>query len=214
MTLASTPEQAVKAEMAGADLVICEGYEAGGHDGPAELTTLTLVPLAAAKVQIPVIAAGGIADGRTAAAAFVLGAEGVQLGTRFVATEECEAHPAYKEALVAAEATDTVVMERSLGRVTRVLRSPFVEQILRQEAETPGDLGRLLPMISGQRNAVAAREGRLAEGYVNCGTSVAFIHEILPAAEVVQRLMAEVTRYLSTTTEHVAAWTSQDSLSE
>jgi enoyl-[acyl-carrier protein] reductase II len=191
MTLASTPRQAAKAEEAGVDIVICEGTEAGGHNGPAELTTLTLVPSVCDSVTLPVVAAGGIADGRTAAAAFCLGAEGVQMGTRFVATVECQAHEAYKQALVDATVTDTLVMERTLGRVTRVLDSPYTRGVLQQETATPGDLEQLLPLVSGRRNAVAALEGRLDEGWLNCGQSTGFIHEIIPAAEVVRSVMRE-----------------------
>jgi len=187
MTLASTPAQAQKAEDSGADLVICEGYEAGGHNGPAEITSLVLIPAVKDVVTIPVVAAGGIAEGRTAAAMFFLGAEGVQLGTRFVATTECQAHGDYKAALVAGRAEDTVVMERSLGRVTRVLKSPFVHKVLQLEhSENPSAV---LPLISGRNNYRAARQGDLAEGWVNCGQSVELVHEIVPAAEVIQRLM-------------------------
>jgi enoyl-[acyl-carrier protein] reductase II len=206
MTLASTPEQAQKAEKAGADLVVCEGFEAGGHDGPAELTTLVLLPLVTASVRIPVVAAGGIADGRGAAAAFMLGAEGIQMGTRFVATEECEAHPAYKAALVRAASEDTVVMERSLGHVTRVLKSPFVDRILQQERETPGDIHALLPLISGRNNARAAIEGQMDEGYVNCGMGVGLIHDILPAAEIVRRVMEDALNVLQTVSAKVSGW--------
>ncbi|MCL6626291.1 MAG: nitronate monooxygenase [Alicyclobacillus shizuokensis] len=197
MTLASTPRQAQKAEEAGVDLVICEGVEAGGHDGPAELTTLSLVPAVCDVVSIPVVAAGGIADGRTAAAAFCLGAEGVQMGTRFVATIECQAHGAYKQAIVDGDVTATLVMERSLGRVTRVLDSPYTRAVLKQEQETPGDLNQILPLVAGRKNAAAALEGRLDEGWANCGQSLGLVHEILPAAEVVSRIMQDVGACLS-----------------
>jgi enoyl-[acyl-carrier protein] reductase II len=199
MTLASTPEQAKKAESAGADIVICEGYEAGGHNGPAELTTLTLIPLAKRLVSIPVIAAGGIADGHTAAAAFSLGADGVQLGTRFVATAECQAHENYKDLLVKSAATDTVVMERSLGRVTRVLKNSYAQSVIAQEYETPGDIDVLLPMISGKKNAVAALEGRIEEGWMNCGQSVGFIEGVESASVVPERIMREALQVLKET---------------
>lgn len=192
LTVVSTPAQAVKAEQAGADILICEGTEAGGHNGPTELTTFSLIPNVVDAVSIPVIAAGGIADGRTAAAAVCLGAEGVQLGTRFVATKECQAHPRYKEALLGATVEDTVVMERSLGRVTRVLRSPFVDKVLQQERETPGDIEHLLPMISGKMNAVAALDGRMEDGWVNCGQSVGLVKQLVGAAEVVQQIVEEM----------------------
>ncbi len=203
MTLVSTPEQAQKAESAGADIVICEGTEAGGHDGPAELTTLTLVPLVKDSVQIPVVAAGGIADGRTAAAAFCLGAEAVQIGTRFVATRECKAHESYKQALIWAKASETIVIERSLGRITRVLQAPFVGEILHQEQETPGDLEKLIPMISGNMNALAALSGHMDEGYVFCGTGVGLITEIPSAIDVVKKIGTDLKYVLQQACNHI-----------
>jgi enoyl-[acyl-carrier protein] reductase II len=203
MTLASTPQQALKAQTAGADLVICEGAEAGGHDGPAELTTMSLLPLCVSSVSIPVVAAGGITDGRTAAAAFCLGAEGVQMGTRFVATKECEAHVAYKEALVKATASDTQIIERSFGRVTRVMKSRFVDGILTQEIETPGDMEKLLPLISGRKNAVAAIAGQMNDGYVYCGMGVGNITEIQPAGDVVRSIGRDLFRILDETRNRI-----------
>ncbi len=197
-TLASTPRQAAKAEAAGADAVICEGTEAGGHNGPAELTTMALIPAVTRMVSIPVIAAGGIANGETAAAAFCLGAEGIQMGTRFVATLECEAHEAYKQLLVTAQGEDTRVMERTLGRITRVLKSPFVDHVLAQEAETPGDIDVLLPLIAGSRNQIAAIAGKVDEGWLNCGQSVGLIDSLMSAADVVEKVYQDAVRILET----------------
>jgi enoyl-[acyl-carrier protein] reductase II len=204
MTLASTPEQARKAEAAGADIVICEGTEAGGHNGPAELSTLVLLPLCASSVSIPVVAAGGIASGQAAAAALCLGAEGIQMGTRFVATKECEAHDAYKQALAQAHATDTLVIERSFGRVTRVMKTPFVNEILLQEKETPGDANKLLPMISGKKNAVAALSGQMNEGYVYCGMGVENITDVPSAGDVVRQIGLDMDRVLQQTADIVS----------
>lgn len=206
MTLASTPAQAIKAQDAGADIVICEGTEAGGHNGPAEMTTLTLIPQVSDVVTIPIIAAGGIGDGRSAAAVMCLGAEGVQMGTRFVATKECQAHEHYKQALLSASGEDTVVMERSFGRVTRVLKSPFVSQILKQEAVTPGSEAHLLPMISGRMNAVAALDGIVSDGWLNCGQSVGLIRDLPSAGEVVHSVMEDLKYCLRTRVEQLADW--------
>jgi len=190
MTVVSTPEQAQKAERAGADVVIAEGYEAGGHNGPSELTTMALVPQVAAAVRVPVVAAGGIATGAGIAAALALGAQGVQLGTRFVATLECQAHSRYKEELVERASADTRVLERSLGRVTRVLQSPHVTRILELEARK-APFEELWPLLRGERNRAAAVEGQIDLGWLNCGQSVGLIHDLPSAAELLARLVAE-----------------------
>lgn len=191
MVLTSTVLHSLKAEQAGADIVICEGFEAGGHNGPAELTLFSLIPQVAAAVKVPVVAAGGIADARGIIAAFALGAEGVQLGTRFVATLECQAHEAYKRLLVESSDDATVVMERSIGRVTRVLKGPFVDQILAFEKKNPS-IEEMLPYIRGINNKRAAIEGRVDEGWLNCGQSVGLIDAIESATDLVQRLAKEV----------------------
>ncbi len=190
IVVVSTAEQAHKAAAAGADVIVAEGYEAGGHNGPAEITTMALVPQVVRAVSVPVAAAGGIASGGGIAAAFMLGAHGVQLGTRFVATTECVAHTHYKELLIRGEAGDTCVMERSLGRVTRVLKTPLVKHILELEATNP-DFAALAPYIRGERNRLAAIAGETDEGWLNCGQGVGLIDEIMPASELIARLMAE-----------------------
>lgn len=196
MVLVSTPEQAVKAVQAGADIVVAEGYEAGGHNGPAELTTLTLVPQVVREAGgVPVVAAGGIASGAGVAAALSLGASGVQLGTRFVATRECEAHERYKRRIVEGHSQDTLVMERSIGRVTRVLDSPWVREVLRVEEGRPG-IETLLPYIRGERNRVAAIGGELEEGWLNCGQCVGLIDDLPTAGELVGRLVRETAEAL------------------
>lgn len=190
MAVVANPDQARKVEAAGADLIVAEGYEAGGHNGLQELTTMALIPLVVDAVKIPVIAAGGIATGAGIAAAMALGAEGAQLGTRFVAVEECEAHGNYKEELVRDKGEDTRVIERSLGRVTRVLKSPFVDEILTLEQSNPGwDV--LKSYVRGERNRVAAIEGKVEEGYLNSGQSVGLIHEVLSAKNLIDKLQEE-----------------------
>lgn len=191
MVLTSTAMHSLKAEQAGADIIICEGFEAGGHNGPAELTLFSLIPQAVHAVSIPVVAAGGISTGQGILAAFALGAEGVQLGTRFVATTECQAHDAYKQLLIESKDDATVVMERSIGRVTRVLRNPYVLEILELEKNNPG-IEMLLPYIKGINNKVAAIDGRTREGWLNCGQSVGLIDSIESASTVVRNLAKEV----------------------
>ena len=187
-----------KAEDLGADAVIAVGFEGGGHLGRDDIGTLVLTPRIVEAVKIPVLASGGIADGRGLAAALTLGAAGVELGTRFVATQEGNAHLAYKEAIVAAQETDTVIIERSIGRPARVLRSPFVEQLLAREddlarrgASREEALPEVLPFIMGANNTRAAIEGDLDHGFVWGGQVVGLIHDIPTAAELLWRTVRE-----------------------
>jgi enoyl-[acyl-carrier protein] reductase II len=190
MVLVGSVKHALKAQEIGADLVICEGFEAGGHNSPLELTLFSMIPQISRAVQIPVIAAGGIVNGQGIVAALALGAEGVQLGTRFVATKECEAHENYKDLLLRAGDDATVVMERSIGRVTRVLKSPFVEKILEFEKQQP-TVEELLPYIRGVNNRIAAIEGEVEKGWMNCGQAVGLIKSIESASDVVRNLARE-----------------------
>lgn len=199
MVMTGSVKHAQKAEELGADLVICEGFEAGGHNSPLELTLFSMLPQVARAVRIPVVAAGGIANGQGIAAAFALGAEGVQLGTRFVATLECEAHAHYKQRLLEAGDTSTLVMERSIGRVTRVLKSPFAEKIVELEKNNP-TVEELLPYIRGVNNKIAAIDGRVDEGWMNCGQAVGLIDRLASATDLVRELAREaeeVTRSLN-----------------
>ncbi|GAX88451.1 NAD(P)H-dependent flavin oxidoreductase [Effusibacillus lacus] len=190
MIMTASVKHALKAQELGADLVICEGFEAGGHNSPLEMTLFSLIPQVSRELQVPVVAAGGIANGQGVVAAFALGAEGVQLGTLFVATKECEAHDNYKKLLIEAKDDATMVMERSIGRVTRVLKSPFAQKILEFEKTRP-TVEELLPYILGRNNRVAAIEGRIEEGWMNCGQGVGLIDTIDSAADVVRRLARE-----------------------
>ena len=190
MTVVASPAQAKKVEAAGADLVIAEGYEAGGHNGLQELTTMALIPQVVRAVSIPVVAAGGIASGEGIAAALALGADGVQIGTRFVATTECQAHGHYKEELITKTGEDTRVIERSLGRITRVLNSPFVEKILTLEQNHPGwDV--LAPYLRGESNRKAAIDGNVENGWLNCGQGVGLIDDVISVRELMERLISE-----------------------
>ncbi|KYP81129.1 NAD(P)H-dependent flavin oxidoreductase [Ferroacidibacillus organovorans] len=191
IALVSTPLQAQKAEAAGADLLVAEGYEAGGHNGPGEWTTMALIPAVARAVQVPILAAGGIATGDGIVAAFALGASGVQMGTRFVATKECEAHENYKAELMRRSADDTRIIERSRGRVTRVLQSEHVDDILELEKRNPSE-SEVYALVRGEKNRVAAIGGTLEEGYVNCGQGVSLIHDAPSVDELFQRLTGEM----------------------
>jgi len=175
------------AERRGVDAVIAEGYEAGGHNGFDELPTMVLVPRVVDAVKIPVVAAGGIMDSRGVAAAFALGAEGVQMGTAFIATRECVAHPNFKNAVIKAGDTDTVITARKLGP-TRCLKNPLTEKVLEMEARG-ASADELQEFIGIGRARLGQLEGNLVEGEAYCGAGAGMIKEILSCAEVIRRIV-------------------------
>jgi len=183
----SSVNQARKAESCGVDGVIAEGIEAGAHNGADEMPLFALIPQVVDEISIPVIAAGGIADARGVVAAFALGAEGVQLGTRFVAVNENAAHLNYKQAIVDAQDTDTVITSRSIVP-TRSLKTKFTNAIL--ELERSGASAEdIMEFIGYRSNRTAQIEGNLNGGEAYCGASAGLIKEILPVKDVVQQLV-------------------------
>jgi enoyl-[acyl-carrier protein] reductase II len=159
---------------------------------------MVLTPRIVEAVKIPVLASGGIVDGRGFAAALALGAEGVELGTRFVAVQESNAHPNYQQALVEAQETDTVIIERSIGRPARVLDGLVARNILHLEASVEQEslsreqrLSRLLPAISGSVNKQAALNGQLNEGFVWAGQAAGLIHDIPTARDLIEQMVTE-----------------------
>lgn len=183
------------AERVGADMVTMVGFEAAGHPGMEDITSLVRLPIAVEALKIPVLAAGGIADGRGFLAALVLGAEGVVMGTRFLATHECSAHPRVKEWLLKAQETDTVLIERSIGNAIRVLRNDVALKVLEME-EKGATLEDLLPLISGLKAKRVFEEGDLNAGTMACGEVVGLIHEIKSAREVIEGIIQEATAIL------------------
>jgi len=182
-------KHARKAVEAGCDAVVAEGFEAGGHNGVDETTTLALVPQVRDAVSVPLLAAGGIADGRGLAAALALGADGVQVGTRFAATVESSAHESYKRAVVDAGDGGTVFTLKKLAPV-RLLRNPFAARAL--EAERAGASKEELEALLGRkREMMGIFQGNTEEGELEAGQSSGLVHEILPAGEVVRRMMDE-----------------------
>ncbi len=182
----SSSKFAKKAEDAGCDAVVAEGFEAGGHNGREETTSMVLIPAVAAAVGIPVIAAGGIADGRQMLAAMVLGAEGVQVGTRFVASVEASSHPAFKDRVIHSEEGDTQLSMKKLVPV-RLIRNAFFDQI--SAAEQRGALAAELKEILGRARAKKGMfEGDLDAGELEIGQVSALVKEILPAEEIVRIL--------------------------
>ena len=185
----ASPEHASKAEAAGVDAVIAVGTEAGGHPPPDEVGSLVVVRAVVKAVDIPVIGGGGIADGAGIAAMFCLGADGVQLGTRFLMTPESNLHTAYKERALAAGIADTTLIGRGKLPI-RVLKNDFTREF--QAAERSGASAEDLAMLSAGRTLkMAAFDGDIDRGKVEVGQSVGLIDELLPAAELVQRLIAE-----------------------
>jgi len=177
---------AQKAEAAGADAVVAEGFEAGGHNGREETTTLVLVPAVKQAVKIPVIAAGGIATGRQMLAVMVLGAEGVQIGSRFVCTPEASSHLNFKEAVVKAKEGDTLLSMKKIVPV-RLLKNHFFEVI--KTAELRGATEEELKQILGRARAKKGMfEGDLDEGELEIGQVSALINDIKPAGAIVQEL--------------------------
>ncbi len=179
---------AQKAESLGAHTVIAVGYEGGGHLGRDDIGTLVLVPRIVDTVKIPVLASGGIGDARGLAAALALGAEGIEMGTRFVATQECIAHPQYKEALVAARETDTMIIERSIGRTARILKGPTGNEIVALEATNP-PIEALLPYISGEVNKTGAVQGDLEKGFVWAGQVIGLIDDIPTCQQLLDHMV-------------------------
>jgi enoyl-[acyl-carrier protein] reductase II len=178
---------AIKCEAAGVDAIVAEGFEAGGHNGREETTTLVLIPQIVQAVKIPVIAAGGIGNGAQMAACFALGADGVQVGSRFIATPESSAHQAFKDRIITSAEGDTKLSLKTLTPV-RLLRNQFAEQI--QAAEAAGESKEKLAEMLGRGRAKKGMfEGDLEEGELEVGQVSSLIREIKPAAEIVQELI-------------------------
>lgn len=183
----ASADLAVKCEDAGCHAVVCEGFEAGGHNGREELTTMVLVPQVVAAVKIPVVAAGGIATGAQWAAALALGADGVQIGSRFAVTQESSGHTAFKQAVVDGDDT-LLVMKKHIP--VRLLRNAFRDQVLSMEA-VGASREELAALLGEGRARRGMLEGDLEEGELEIGQVAALIDDIPTVAEVVARLTAD-----------------------
>lgn len=191
LVLVAATRQAQKAEKLGADAVIVVGQEGGGHLGRDDIGTFVLVPQVVDSVSIPVIASGGIGDGRGWMAAHALGAEGIEMGTRFIATKECvHASIAYKEALLKSSESDTAVIKRSIGAPARVLRNSFTERILEIEHETP-TYEALKEYISGEANKNFIYNGEESNGFGWAGQVTGMIKDIPTVQELFDRMLAD-----------------------
>tara|TARA_R110002012_G_scaffold39867_25_gene110078 strand:+ start:7317 stop:8258 length:942 start_codon:yes stop_codon:yes gene_type:complete len=185
----SSVKFALKAQEAGVDAVVAEGFEAGGHNGREETTTFTLIPMVKEQLRIPLIAAGGIATGRGMLAAIVLGADGVQVGSRFVASEEASSHRAFKQMVVDAKEGDTQLTLKELAPV-RMLKNKFFESVLQLYTTNPTkeDLIKHLGRARAKRGMF---EGDLEEGELEIGQIAGLIHDIKPAAQILTDMVAE-----------------------
>lgn len=191
----SSSKFAVKAEAAGVDAIIAEGFEAGGHNGKEETTTMCLIPSVADSVQIPVVAAGGIASGRAMAAAMCLGAEAVQIGTLFAISEESSAHENFKNLCCEAGEGDTALVLKKLGP-TRILKREFYDQVI--AAEDRGASAEELKEILGKGRAKKGIfEGDLIEGELEIGQATAQISKVRPVAEIMSALVEEYQQTLN-----------------
>lgn len=183
---------ALSAERSGVDAVSIDGFECAGHPGEDDVGGLVLIPLAVRALRIPVIASGGIADGYGMAAALALGAEGVNMGTRFCATAEAPIHPAIKEALVRANERDTRLILRTLHNTGRVLRNEVSEQVIAMEQRPGGcEFREIQPLVSGGRGRAALQAGAVDAGLIWAGQVVGLINDIPSCEALIARMVAE-----------------------
>lgn len=190
IVLVASVKHAQKAEAAGADILVAEGFEAAGINSNLELTTFTLIPQIVKSVKVPVIAAGGIGDGKGLAAALMLGASGVQIGTRLIATQDAPFHDHYKNSLVNASDTETTIIGRSFGQLRRILKTPYSTKLdeLEQAGLTPEQYRELTSEVNHVKGAV---EGDLENGFINSGQIAGLINYIPTVEELFESMMKE-----------------------
>ncbi|CEG27341.1 2-nitropropane dioxygenase [Bacillus sp. B-jedd] len=197
LAVTASVRHAEKAEKAGADVIVAEGYEAAGINSPLETTTLTLIPQITSTVGVPVVAAGGIADGRGLAAMLSLGASGIQMGTRFIAVKEAPFHAIYKKLITEATDTSTLVVGRSAGMVRRLLDIPYARKLLAEE-KSGASLADLMDLTSEYYHKKGAISGNIEEGFLNAGQIAGLIKDIPSAKELLDRMVEEAIIALKT----------------
>ncbi|QNF29386.1 NAD(P)H-dependent flavin oxidoreductase [Metabacillus elymi] len=191
LVLVAAKRQAIKAEELGADAVMVVGQEGGGHLGRSDVGTLVLIPQVVDAVSIPVIASGGIGDGRGLMAALSLGAEGIEMGTRFIATKECvHAHQVYKQALVECDENDTVVIKKSIGAPARAIANKWTDQILEIEKDS-GGYEDLKNYISGVANKRYIYDGKIDEGFAWAGQVIGLISDVPSVNDLIAKMIIE-----------------------
>ncbi|KMY32438.1 2-nitropropane dioxygenase [Lysinibacillus xylanilyticus] len=198
IAVVASVKHAIKAEQGGADVIVAEGFEAAGINSNLELTTFTLIPQVVDAVSVPVVVAGGVGDGRGLAASFMLGAAGVQMGTRFIATQEMPVHPAYKQRLLDATDVETVILGRSIGQVRRVLCSPYASSLLADEANGI-KLADYQERTSETYHIKGAIEGNEQGGFMNSGQIAGIIQELPTVATLIETMMDDAQQCLNRT---------------
>ena len=202
----TTVRHALSAERDGVDMVSIDGFECAGHPGEDDVPGLILIPLAARKLRIPVLASGGIGDGRGMAAAFALGAEGINMGTRFVATREAPVHDNIKRALVRASERDTRLMFRTMNNTVRVLRNDISEQVVAAERRPGGcRFEEIRHLVAGARGKAALASGSVDDGVLSAGQVVGLIEDIPSCAELIERMVVECRQHLHRAVRMAAA---------
>ena len=188
----TTVRHALSAERNGVDIVSIDGLECAGHPGEDDVGGLVLIPAAARALQIPIVASGGIADGRGMAAALALGAEGVNMGTRFYVTQEAPVHQNIKEAMVQASERDTALLFRTMNNTARVYRNAIADEVVGMERRPGGvSFEEIRPLVAGVRGRAALQSGEVNNGVVSAGQCIGLIHDIPTCAELITRMVAE-----------------------
>jgi len=195
------------AERIGCDAISVDGFECGGHPGEDDIPNLILLPRVAEELKIPFVASGGMADGRSLVAALALGADGINMGTRFIATKEAPAHDNVKQALVAANELQTRLIMRPLRNTERVLTNAAVEEILAIEREKRADMTieDIRRLVGGEGNRRALQDGELDAGAWSCGMVAGLIHDIPTCKQLIDRIMAQAEAIISSRLEGLLA---------
>lgn len=190
ITVCASIKQSKKAEAAGADIIVAEGYEAAGINSVLETTTLALIPQIVDNIHVPVVAAGGIADGRGLAAMFMLGASGVQMGTRFIATAESPFHAQYKHQVLHAGDHETVIVGRSFGKVRRILNTAYAKKLI--QAENAGmSLAEFEEMTAETYHEIGALQGKVDQGFMNSGQVAGLIADVPAVKDLLEKIMRD-----------------------
>ncbi|MBB6092059.1 nitronate monooxygenase [Povalibacter uvarum] len=194
---------ALSAERYGVDIVSIDGFECAGHPGEDDVPNMILIPAAVAALKIPVVASGGIGDGRGMAAAFALGAQGINMGTRFMCTKEAPVHDNVKQALVQATERDTNLMFRTMHNTARVFKNAISEEVVAME-KRGAKFEEVRHLVAGARGKVALKNGDVNDGVVSAGMVIGLIHDVPSCAELIDRIVSECRQHLGAATAMVA----------